>query len=80
MKGRHISVASRRRAAKARQFWVNFGGIALGPFPNFDAVWSRIAQARGMFHHAQILDRHGEVIASWFGDLAPEGADNDMPL
>ena len=80
MKGKHVSRASVRRAARAARVWVNFGGIALGPFPNQRAAHARIAQARGMFHHAQILDRHGEVIASWFGDLASEGADDDMPL
>ena len=69
MKGRHVSRASTRRAARAAQVWVNFGGAALGPFPNRQAALRRIDAASGMFRVALILRADGETLAAVWGDL-----------
>lgn len=69
MKGRHISRASIRRAARAARVWVNFGGAALGPFPNQDAALRRIDEASGMFRVALILKADGEILSAVWGDM-----------
>ena len=69
MKGRHVSRASARRAARAAQVWVNFGGAALGPFPNQQAALRRIEEARGMFRTARLLRADGEILGTVDGDL-----------
>ena len=69
MKGKHVSRASVRRAARAARVWVNFGGVALGPFPNQRAAHARIEAARGMFRAAQLLRADGEIIATVWGDM-----------